>query len=140
MPLATAESWAPVVSPGGQSGTQVVHVVVTDPEVRLSPTTVHAGDVDFMLEFPVDQTQHAPEGLFFVSRGGDPQAPTPLGQDDVARVLAGNTDGLALDGGWGSAPMRMSLAAGHYAFILRPTDDEIGLDPARSVAVLDVRP
>ena len=139
-PLASAELWAPLTHASAPADTHVVHVVVDGTEVRLDPTSVHAGDVDFVLDFPADQTQHAPEGLFFVSRGGDPHAPTPLTEDDVARLLDGTADGLALEGGWGTAPMRMSLAAGRYAFIVRSAEEGAALDPSRSVVVLDVLP
>jgi hypothetical protein len=121
------------------TGTPVVRVEVSDSDLRLDPSTVHAGDVSFELIFSRDDSQHAPEGLFFVSRDGDPSAPAALSGDDVARLEDGTDQGLALDGGWGTATMRMRLSEGRYAFILGPPDGGPSRAPV-AVAVLEVLP
>jgi hypothetical protein len=75
------------------AGAQQVHVVVTESEVRLEPTTVHAGDVYLVLDAP-------PDGSFaFVEmQRTDEATPGPLTDDDIARLARGDTEGTAIGG------------------------------------------
>jgi hypothetical protein len=123
--------------PSASNHAQVVQVVVADTEVTLDPPSVEAGIVDFVLDFERDESRHAPEGLFFVSRGGDPDAPSALSADDVEGLESGIDEGLTFDGGWGVAPMHMVLSEGLYAFVLRP-DEDGSTDGSMPFALLQV--
>jgi hypothetical protein len=115
---------------------QVVHVVVTASEVRLDPPTVHAGNIYFVVEGPDDPAEHA--GFTFVSAGyGRDDTPLPLGDDAVARLARGDTQGTAIDGGWDNYA-KFTLREGKYAFLVGPGGD-VGVPP-QSMAVLEVLP
>lgn len=74
-------------------GAQVVHVVITASDVRLTPQTVRPGDVYLVLDAPWD-------GSFaFVERKAAADATHgPLTEDDLARLAVGDTQGTAIGG------------------------------------------
>lgn len=73
-------------------GAQVVHVVVSEAEVTLTPDTVPAGDVYLVLDAPL-------EGAFrFVERQRAGETPGPLSDDDLDRLGRGDTEGTATGG------------------------------------------
>jgi hypothetical protein len=108
--------------------------------VGLSPDTVRAGEVYFIVDEPDDPSGHA--GFTFVSRGypgmggGDPE---PMSDEDVARLAQGDYQGTALEGGW-AGQARYTLREGNYVFLLfGPRGDQPGVPPL-SMAVLEVLP
>jgi hypothetical protein len=134
-------------------GAQQVHVTVTESEVRLDPTTVHAGDIYLVLDAPPDG------GFAFVARQRAADAtPGPLTDDDLARLARGDTEGTFIDGmnagGCSAAQnaedrgqmgpcgnvMKVELIEGKYAIV----GDALEGDPATGrtplVAVLEVLP
>lgn len=145
-------------------GAQVVHVVATESEVRLDPTTVHAGDVYLVLDEP-------PNGsITFVERKRTAaETPGPLSDDDLERLAHGDTEGTSI-GGLGAGcdaaqqaedrgqmgpcgnVMKVTVRAGKYAILgpgwamqetepsLDPTADPGGFLPPASMAVLEVLP
>jgi hypothetical protein len=122
------------------TGAQEVHIEVTATDVRLSPTTVHAGDVYFTVDQPDDPSGHA--GFTFVSRGDPGLAgtdPQPMSDDDVARLAQGDYQGTALQGGW-SGQAKFTLAEGNYVFLIAGPGGEMPGVPPMSMAVLEVLP
>lgn len=117
---------------------QVVHVVVTASEVRLDPTTVHAGRVYFLVEGSDDPAGHA--GFTFVGAGyGRDASPLPLSDAAVARLSQGDFQGTGLEGGWGNWAT-YTLREGNYVFLVAgPELDRPGIPP-QSIAVLEVLP
>ncbi len=122
------------------TGAQEVHITVTATEVRLSPTTVHAGDVYLTVDQPEDPSGHA--GFTFVSRGypgqggGDPE---PMSDEDVARLAQGDYQGTALQGGWGDQA-KFALREGNYVFLIAGPGGGLPGVPPMSMAVLEVVP
>jgi hypothetical protein len=145
-------------------GAQVVHVVATESEVRLDPTTVRSGDVYLVLDAPLDG------GFAFVERKrtGD-ETPGPLSDDDLARLARGDTEGTAIGGlssgcdasqraedrgmmGPCGNVMKATLRPGKYAILgpgwteqetepsLDPTADPAGFVAPPTMAVLEVLP
>jgi hypothetical protein len=142
----------------------VVQVVATASEVRLDPATVHAGDVYLVLAEPAD-------GSFaFVERKRSAaETPGPLGDDDLARVANGDTEGTSIGAysvgcdaaqrvedrgqlGYCGNVWKVTVVAGKYA-ILGPawteqeteasvdsTADPAGFVAPPSMAVLEVLP
>ena len=147
------------------SGAQVVRVVATDSEVRLDPTTVHAGDVYLVLDEPLD-------GAFqFVGRiRTDATRPGPMSDDDLERIAHGDTEGTSMEGfsvgcdsvqqaesrgqtgPCGNAFGPMVLTEGKYAILgpawkimetepsVDPTANPAGFLPPPTMAVLEVLP
>ena len=119
---------------------QEVRIVVTETAVRLEPSTVHAGDVYFVVDEPADPTGHA--GFTFVSRGEPGQEgadPLPMSDEDVVRLAQGDYQGTALGGGWGDQA-KFTLREGNYVFLIAgPGGDRPGVPPV-SMAVLEVLP
>src|SRR4030081_1535840 len=112
-----------LIPPGGQQ----VHVTVTPTEVRVSPSSVRAGDVYLVMDRP---------GAFvLVSRKATAAAmPGALGQDDLGRLAQGDTEGTSIEGfetgcspehcsrdrpwmGYGGNTFKVVLSAGMYAFL-----------------------
>jgi hypothetical protein len=142
----------------------VVHLVATQSEVRLTPGTVHAGDVYVVLDEPLD-------GSFsFVALKRTAEAtPGPMSDDDLERLAHGDTEGTATEGfsvgcdaaqqaeargklGYCGNVWKLALAEGKYA-ILGPAwteqQTEASVDPTAgpggfvappSMAVLEVLP
>lgn len=122
------------------AGAQQVHVMVTESEVRLSPTTVRAGDVYLVLDGPG-------QGLSFVTLGGG-----PFDDAAIARLEEGDLQDTAVEGfqvscapdGWSEERgwegcgnvFRVSVSDGQYA-ILAPGEAP-GVPP--TMAVLAVSP
>src|ERR1700693_2584047 len=73
------------------SGAQLVHLVATASEVRLSPARVHAGDVYLELDEPADGGSFAFVGG--PSTGGLPGAIGPLTDTILERLAHGDTEG-----------------------------------------------
>jgi hypothetical protein len=147
------------------SGSQVVHVVATESEVRLDPATVHAGEVYLVLDEPLD-------GSFdFVALKRTAEAtPGPVSDDDLERLAHGDTEGASMEGfsaGCGPAQQAESrgqtgpcgnafgplvLSAGKYAILgpgwtmmetepsVDPTAGPAGFVPPPTMAVLEVLP
>ena len=132
------------IPPGGQE----VHVVVTGAEVRLDPTVVRAGDVYVVLDTPGSSVGFAQRQRTAA------ETPGPLGDDDLARLARGDTQGTAI-GGFDdtgcSADQRAEdrgrmgpcgnvfhqvLTPGKYAIFLGQAEGE----GPRSIAVLEVLP
>jgi len=111
-------------------GNQRVQVVATAASVSVNPSTVHPGQVDFILELPNGQS------LVFIrsATGG------ALTDADLSR-LAQNVDaeGLAsevMDVSCCGNVFHETLAAGKYAFIvLDPRRGQPGLPPAAMTVV-----
>lgn len=73
-------------------GAQEVHVVITESEVRLDPSTVRAGDVYLVLDAPLDAS------IGFVKQARTAAAtPGPLSDDDLARLARGDTQGTMIE-------------------------------------------
>jgi hypothetical protein len=149
------------------AGAQVVHLVATQSEVRLSPTSIHAGDVYIELDEPLDG------GAFvFVERKSTAEeTPGPLTDADLQRLGHGDTEGTA-SSGYGpscSGPQgaerghlvepgvcgnvwKFVLVAGKYAILgpawtqqetetsPGPTVGPSGFVPPATMAVLEVLP
>jgi hypothetical protein len=136
-----------LIPPGGQQ----VHVTVAASEVRVSPTSVRAGDVYLVMDTP---------GAFvLVSRKATADAtPGALRQDDVGRLAQGDTEGTSIEAfasgcspaqcskdrpwmGYGGNTFKVVLSAGMYAFLLSdPAGTALGLVPPKSMVVLQVLP
>jgi hypothetical protein len=121
------------------AGAQTVHIVVTASQVRLDPTTVHAGQVYFVVDGSDDPGEHA--GFSFVSAGYGSQcppcnAPLPLSDDAVARLAKGDYQGTGTEEGWGHNA-KFPLLAGNYAFLTGSGGAEPGVPP-QSITVLEV--
>lgn len=119
-------------------GAQVVHVSVADSIVRLDPPTVHAGEVHFVVEGSDEAA--ASDTFAFVSSGyGDDDAPLPLGTDAASRLLRGDYQGTATEGGW-PAYAELTLLEGPYAFVVFGPAGEVPDSAPISVTILEVRP
>lgn len=117
---------------------QQVHIVVTESAVRLEPSTVHAGEVYFIVDEPADPTGDA--GFTFVSRGVPGQEgadPLPMSDEDVTRLAEGDYQGTAISGGWSGQAM-FTLREGNYVFLIG-LGEMPGIPPG-SMAVLEVLP
>jgi hypothetical protein len=147
------------------AGAQVVHVVITATEVRLTPTTVRAGDVYLVLDEPLNGSI-----MFAERQRSADERPGPLSDDDLERIAHGDTEGTAIGGldAGGCSPeqdaedrgqmgpcgnvMKVVLVAGKYAVLgpgwheqvaessVDPTADAAGFVPPQSMAVLVVLP
>lgn len=146
------------------SGSQVVHVSISDAEVRLEPATVRAGDVYLVLDEPANG------GFAFVERGAGPDTFGPLSDDDLERLAQGDTEGTSIGGvdAGGCSPeqdaasrgqmgpcgnvMKAVVAPGKYAILgpgwteqvteprVDPTAPPGGFVPPSSMGVLEVLP
>ena len=119
------------------AGAQQVRVAATATSVQVTPATVHAGDVYFVLDL-------SPQGVplsFVKSSSG---AGGALTDADIAR-LAQNVDsaGLSSEGIDASCcgnVYKKTLAPGKYAFVVHdPRSAQPGLRPL-SMAILEVQP
>jgi hypothetical protein len=122
------------------AGAQQVHIVVTESEVRLTPTTVQAGDVYLVLDGPG-------QGFSFVTLGGG-----PFDDEAIARLEQGDLQNTAIEGfqvscapdGWSEERawegcgdvFKVSVVEGRYA-ILAP-GERPGVRPI--MAALNVVP
>jgi hypothetical protein len=115
-------------------GNQQVRVMATATSVKVTPSTVHPGQVDFILELPNGQ------GVVFVRSAT--AAGGALTDADLTR-LAQNVDAEGLS----SEVMDVSccgnvrhetLVAGKYAFVVLNPRGQAGLPPA-ALAVVDVQ-
>jgi hypothetical protein len=113
-----------------------VHVIASETQIHLNPTTVHAGDVYLVLDVPQ-------RGVELVRSGAQAGVSGALTDDDLARV-ARNADA----GGIGIEILTVSccgnvyketLASGKYAILLLDAAPSVGSPPA-SLAVLQVVP
>ena len=146
-------------------GSQVVHVAITESEVRLTPDTVRAGDVYLVLDEPLAGSF----GWAQRKRAAD-EAEGPLSDDDLERIAHGDTEGTSiggLDSGGCAADqdaasrgmmgpcgnvMKATVAAGKYAVLgpgwseqetepsVDPTADPAGFVPPPFMGVLEVLP
>jgi hypothetical protein len=146
------------------SGAQVVHVSISESEVRLEPATVRAGDVYLVLDEPANG------GFGFVSRSAGPDTFGPLSDDDLERLAHGDTEATAMDGvdAGGCSPeqdaasrgqmgpcgnvMQAVVAPGKYAILgpgwteqmteprIDPTAPPGGFVPPSSMGILEVVP
>ena len=118
------------------SGAQQVHVVASETEIHLNPTTVHAGDVYLVLDVPQ-------RGVELVRSGAQAGVSGALTDDDLAR-LAQNADaeGIGIEiltvSCCGNV-YKETLASGKYAILLLDAASSVGSPPA-SLAVLQVVP
>jgi hypothetical protein len=118
------------------SGAQQVHVIASETEVHLYPTSVHAGDVYLVLDVPQ-------RGVELVRSGAQAGVSGALTDDDLARV-ARNADagGIAIEiltvSRCGNV-YKETLASGKYAILLLDAGPSAGSPPA-SLAVLQVVP
>jgi hypothetical protein len=116
------------------SGAQQVHVVATTTEVRLDPSSVHAGDVYLVLDV-------ANAGIDLVQTvAGGGASPGPLGTADLGRLAQGDTQGLMMENlsvNCCGKVVKKTLVAGKYALVPAGTEDG---HPPPSIAVLDVVP
>jgi hypothetical protein len=148
-------------------GAQLVHLVATEFQVRLTPASVHAGEVFLQLDEPLDG------GSFtFVERKSTAEVtPGPLTDNDLERLAHGDTEGTASSaygpscGGPQGADRghlvhpgvcgnvwKFVLVAGKYAILgpgwtqqeteasVDPTADPAGFIPPPTMAVLEVVP
>jgi hypothetical protein len=97
-------------------GAQQVHVVGTPAEVRLDPSTAHAGDIYFVMEG---------SALFF-QHSGAPGEGDPMSEDDLTRLAQTGdpfqTNSTELSPGYAGDAYKYTLKAGKYAFF--PVTDE----------------
>jgi hypothetical protein len=132
-------------------GAQLVHVVVTGTEIRLTPATVRAGEVYLV----IDTT---PSSVMFVSRKRTAaESPGPMSTDDLARLARGDTEATSIEGfdnqcaparaenhlkmGHCGDTFKVVLSAGKYALLTDdPSGDPSGFVPPRAMAVLEVLP
>jgi hypothetical protein len=119
------------------AGAQQVRVVATPGLLQVTPSTIRAGDVYFVLDLPAQGVRLA----FVRSSTG---AGGALSDDELAR-LAQNVDaeGLTsetLDVSCCGNVYKKTLASGRYAFVVTdPTAAQPGLPP-RSLATITVEP
>jgi len=133
--LAAVWGKAPAVPLGGQ----VVHIVLADAEVQVSPHVVHAGEVWFVVEGSDAKPDQA--GFSFIHGGYGAtccERPFALSDEVVAGLAQGDYQGTGSEGGWfAGPPVKWFLAEGNYAFVAGAGQPGI---PPRSVAVLQVVP
>ncbi len=134
-------------------GAQVVHIAVTQSEVRLDPGTVRAGDVYLVLDAPLDGS------IVFVQRKRTAaETPGPLSDDDLARLAHGDTEGTSIGGmdagGCDAAQnaedrgqmgpcgnvLKVVLLGGKYAILGDMPGSNPPGRPLPSIAVLEVLP
>jgi hypothetical protein len=132
-------------------GAQQVHVVVTDADVRLEPTTVSPGEVYLVLDAPG-------EGSIAFVEAWQPGAggTAPLTDDHLARLARGDTAGTSIGGldVGGCSPeqnaedrgrlgpcgnvMMVVVSAGRYAIVGGdPEDAATGPPPPMAVLVVE---
>jgi hypothetical protein len=132
-------------------GAQQVHVVDSQPGVRLAPATVHAGDVYIVLDGPR-------QSVVLVERKRTAaETPGPMSDDDLARLARADTEGMSLESisvgcsaeqraesrgqtGYCGNVYKLVLAAGKYAFLTDPPEGLPQPIAPGSMAVLDVTP
>ena len=119
-------------------GAQVVHVSVVASVVHLDPSTVHAGEVHFVVE-PAGEVAASDTFAFISSGYGPDDAPLPLGADAAARLARGDYQGTATDGGWPTYA-KLTLVEGRYAFVIFGFEGDMPDSPPASVTILDVDP
>ena len=119
-------------------GAQRVHVAGTGTEVRLDPSTVHAGDAYFVLDG---------SALFFASAETPDGEIGPLSEDGLTRLAqAGDTFhtwSTVLSPGYAGNAYKFNLHPGKYAFVPVPDKGEPSaalMTPPVKVAVLEVVP
>jgi hypothetical protein len=149
------------------SGAQLVHLVATQSEVRLSPATVHAGDIFIQLDELLDGGSFT----FVVGAASATATPGPMSDNDLERLAHGDTQGTGqssygpscsgpqgADVGHLSAPgvcgdvWKIALVPGKYAILgpgwlpaqtqasVDPTADPSGFKAPSTMAVLEVLP
>ena len=149
------------------SGAQLVHLVATQSEVRLSPSTVHAGDIFIQLDEPLDGGSFT----FVVGAASATATPGPMSDNDLERLAHGDTQGTGLSSygpscSWPSGAgghlvqeegvcgnvWKITLVPGKYAILGPgwlpaqmqasgdPTADPSGFKAPSTMAVLDVLP
>ena len=119
-------------------GAQQVRVVGTGTDVRLDPSTVHAGDVYFVLDG---------SALFIQSAAGPDASPGPLSEDALTRLAQHgdlfHTWSAGLSPGYAGDVHKFTLRPGKYAFVPVPDEDRPDaalLAPPVPIAVLEVLP
>ena len=141
-------------------GAQLLHLVATQSEVRLTPSTAHAGDVYIQLDQPLDGGDFT-----FVTEYG------PMSDNDLERLAHGDTQGTSTSGNGPSCSgpegadvghlvgdgvcgdvWKFTLAPGRYAILgpgwtmmqtepsVAPTADPAGFVAPSTMAVLVVLP
>jgi len=148
-------------------GAQLVHLVATASEVRLSSASVQAGDVFVQLDEPSEGGSFT----FVEAKGSASETPASLTDNDLERLAHGDTRGTSMSG-YGpscSGPQganrgnlvqegvcgnvwKFVLVAGQYAILgpawtqqqteasVDPTADPAGFVPPVTMAVLKVLP
>jgi hypothetical protein len=122
---------------GIPAGAQQVRVVATAASVQVTPATVHAGDVYFVLGLP-------PQGVLLDFVRGSAGVGGALTDADLARLTRNeDSEGLsseAMDVSCCGNVYKKTLAPGRYAFVVHdPRAAQPGLPPV-SIAVLEVQP
>jgi hypothetical protein len=117
-------------------GAQQVHVIASETEIRLNPTTVHAGDVYLVLDVPQ-------RGVELIRSSGQAGVSGALTDDDLARVAQNaDAEGIGIEiltvSCCGNV-YKETLASGKYAILLLDAASSVGSPPA-SLAVLQVVP
>jgi len=134
------------------AGAQLVHVEVDGPDLRLEPATVRAGDVYVVLETPGSSVGFAQQQLTSSA------TPGPLTQEDIDKLVRGDTEGTAIGGfddigcsaeqraedrgrtGPCGNVFKLVLIQGKYAMFTGNLDDRPPGDDSGSIAVLEVTP
>ena len=128
-------------------GAQQVRIVITDSEVRLDPPTVPAGNVYLVLDAPLDGSM-----VFVQRKRTAEETPGPMTDDDIARLVDGDTQWTAIEGmeaGGCSAEQnaeargQMGYCGNVYLFTLAPGKYAVLGDAPEvqpPMAVLEVRP
>jgi hypothetical protein len=93
------------------SGGQLVHLVATQSEVRLSPAAVHAGDVFIQLDVPLDGGSFT----FVVGAASAGATPGPLSDDDLARIAYGDMQNTGASAYGPSCSGAQGAAVGHLS-------------------------
>ena len=118
------------------SGAQQVHVIASETEIHLNPTTVHAGDVYLVLDVPQ-------RGVELVRSGAQAGVSGALTDDDLARVAQNaDAEGIGIENLTVSCcgnVYKETLTSGKYAILLLDAAPSVGSPPA-SLAVLQVVP
>jgi hypothetical protein len=113
-----------------------VHVIASEAEIHLKPTTVHEGDVYIVLD--VSQ-----RGVELIKSSGQAGVSGALTDDDLARVAQNaDAEGIGIEiltvSCCGNV-YKETLASGKYAILLLDAAPSVGSPPA-SLAVLQVVP